>query len=156
MESVKRHYDALVKGINRDRKEDKFNRLEEYQIKYTVVNLNLRQHVFKWGLKEWGMMHEMKALAGPNDTVRDNASSSKFANMGKRLDNKNFFSKGKLPIPHYPYYGEIWGKVAVSSRKAEDGMIALSLYLLLLFINLFSLLWNMHSPRPALHSLKSA
>lgn len=113
MESVKRHYDALVKGINRDRKEDKFHRLEKYQIKYTVVNLNLRQHVFKWGLKEWGMMHEMKALAG-----LDNASSSKFANMGKRLDNKNFFSKGKLPIPHYPYYGEIWGKVAVSSRKA--------------------------------------
>ena len=62
-----------------------------------------------------GPMKQFQGMSGSSDPSH-NTNSSKHQEMGKLMNNKNFFQEGarqhQIELPFGPYYAEIWGNVS--------------------------------------------
>lgn len=113
--TLKKHYDGLSERINSIEETINEWRLQDCIRRYAITNHSLRQFAFKWGLKQVGLMKQFQGMSGPSDPSH-NTNSSKYQEMEKLMNNKNFFQEGarqqKIDLPFDPYYAEIWGNVS--------------------------------------------
>lgn len=119
LKPAKLHYDQVCQSVNsyQERNEERY--LRDCIGRYRITNQNLWLLVFKWGLKELGLMKDFKNMTGPNILYHD-SNGGKYQEMGQILNSRNYFQEGNwqliLDLPYDPYYSEIWGNVSSVSH----------------------------------------